>query len=131
MKNSGTLLLLLGMVSFFACQTHNTEETAQLLLGRWELTQAMRNGKPTESLANLYFVFTPDGKLMTNMNMTGQAEEGTYELKDDQILQRNTQLKPDYTIESIADSNLVLTTELNGTSFRFDLKKADENSNLQ
>ncbi|MFN7118823.1 MAG: hypothetical protein ACK4TA_18635 [Saprospiraceae bacterium] len=122
MKNSGISLLILGTISLFACNTNNTAETAQLLVGRWELVQALRNGSPTESLAELYFEFTADGKLMTNI--TGVPEEGTYELKKEQLLQRNTQIDADYTIEEIADSSLTLTTNLRGYSFQFDLKKS-------
>ncbi len=125
MKNTGILLLLLGTMSIFACQTRNTAETAQMLVGRWELVQALRNGNPTESLAELYFEFTADGKLLTNI--AGMPEEGTYELKEEQLLQRNTQLDADYTIEEIADSNLTLTTNLRGYAFRFDLKKSGAN----
>lgn len=122
MKNISISLLLLGTITIFACQTQNTAETAQMLVGRWELVQALRNGSPTESLAELYFEFTADGKLKTNL--TGVPEEGTYELKDEQLLQRNTQIDADYTIEEIADSNLTLTTNLRGYAFRFDLKKS-------
>jgi hypothetical protein len=104
----------------------NTEETAQLLVGRWELEQALRNGSPTESLTDLYFEFTSDGKLMTNI--AGLPEEGTYELKKEQLLQRNTQIDADYTIEEIADSNLVLSTDLRGYAFRFLFKKANTDS---
>lgn len=128
MKKLFISFLVLGAISLLACQSTNMEETAQLLIGRWEIEQATRNGSPTESLANLYFEFTTDGTLMTNMNMTGEAEQGTYELKNNQVLQRNTQLSADYNIEEITDANLILSTELNGTSFRFDLKKVDTDS---
>ncbi len=121
MKNSGILLLVLGATAFFACQNNHTEETAQQLIGRWELEQALRNGSPTESLDHLYFEFRPDGKLLTNI--AGLPEEGTYELKKQQLLQRNTQINADYTIEEIMDSSLVLTTDLRGFSFRFLFKK--------
>lgn len=123
MKNSGILLLILGTTTFLACQNNTTEETAQLLVGRWELEQALRNGNPTESLADLYFEFAADGKLMTNI--AGLPEEGTYELKKQQLLQRNTQIDADYTIEEITEANLILSTDLRGYAFRFLFKKAE------
>ena len=129
MKNVGILLLILGITTLFACQNDNTEETARLLVGRWELDQALRNGSPTESLTDLYFEFTPDGKLMTNI--AGLPEEGTYELKKQQLLQRNTQIDADYTIEEITDADLILSTDLRGYSFRFLFKKAVPDNNTE
>jgi hypothetical protein len=122
MKHFIIWLFVLLTVPFWSCNSQNNEETARHLIGRWEVEQALRNGNPTESLAELYFEFTPDQKLRTNI--AGVPEEGTYELRNEQLLQRNTQLNADYTIEEIADSTLVLRTELRGYAFRFSFKKA-------
>jgi hypothetical protein len=131
MKNSGILLLLIAV--FCACEKESEKDT-DLLIGRWEVEEATRNGRPTESLAELYFEFSPDGQLQTNV--TGVPEEGTYEISGDKILQRDTRLDADYEIVEIAPDNLVLTTELsagNGAryAFYFDMKKVNTESSVQ
>lgn len=120
MKYLVSLFFILITLSFFACKENNTV-TAEQLVGRWEIQEATRNDRPTESLAELYFEFTADGKLRTNF--TGTPEEGTYELKGNQLLQRNTQMNADYTIEKIEVDKLVLTTTLRDYAFRFCSKK--------
>ncbi len=120
MKNSHILLMVLASITFFACKNDNSN-TKELIVGRWEVLEASRNGRPTESLADLYFDFSQDGKLMTNV--AGIPEEGTYEVKGDKVLQRNTRLEADYIVEEITADNLVLTTELRGYAFRFAMKK--------
>lgn len=133
MKNSSILVLVPFITIFNACKKDN-ENNTDLLVGRWEVEEATRNGRPTESLAELYFEFTPDGGLMTNV--TGIPEEGTYEVSGDKILQRDTQLEAEYNIEELSADNLILTTELsagNGAryAFRFDLKKVMTESSVQ
>ncbi len=122
MKNLNLILLLFVTVSLFSCAKTN-EDTARLLIGRWQLREALRNDRPTESLAEMYMEFTADGKLRTNV--AGTPEEGTYELKGEQVLQRNISMSADYKIESIEDANLVLTTTLRGYAFRFSFTRAN------
>ncbi len=133
MKNS-RILLLFSFASFFSACEKESEKDATLLIGRWEVTEATRNGRPTESLAELYFEFTSEGGLMTNV--AGFPEEGTYEVRGDKILQRNTQLDAEYNIEELASDHMILTTELlagNGAryAFRFDLKKIMTESSVK
>ena len=123
MKNSSILVLVLFITIISACKP-DKNNAPELLLGRWEVIEASRNGRPTESLADLYFEFTHDGKLMTNV--TGIPEEGTYEVRGDQVLQRNTQLDADYNIEEITEDKLVLATELRGYAFLVAMNKSDD-----
>jgi hypothetical protein len=121
-----SILILLGSFTFVLACNKNDEETAKKLIGYWQLQAALRNDRPTESLDDMYLEFTTDGKLRTNVG--GSPEEGTYALKRNQISQRNTSVPADYVIETIEDSNLVLSTELRGYAFRFTFKKMASNS---
>ena len=120
MKNSSILLLTIFASAFTSCK-QDSGETTQMIQGRWEVQEASRNGRPTESLADLYFEFKPEGVLSTNV--AGAPEEGTYEIKGDMVLQRNTRIDADYKIEELTEQSLVLTTELRGYAFRFAMKK--------
>lgn len=121
-----SVLLVLGSLSLMLACNENNEEAAKMLVGYWQLREAMRNDRRTESLDAMYLEFTEDGKLRTNVS--GAPEEGTYTLKRNQILQRNTSVPADYVIETIEDSALVLSTELRGYAFRFTFKKSAGNN---
>ncbi|HMO41146.1 MAG TPA: hypothetical protein PKC76_14880 [Saprospiraceae bacterium] len=125
MKKLSILCLLLVLTVFAACRKDNSE-IAQLIVGRWEVQEALRNGRPTESLADLYFEFAPDGKLMTNVS--GVPEEGMYELKGEKVLQRNIRFEGDYNVLEISSEKLVMTTEIQGFAFRFTLGKGNNAS---
>ncbi len=115
------LFVTIGLVGLSACQ--DTEETIrqEYLLGRWELQQAYRNGQVTESLQELYFDFYQDGKMSTNI--LGAPETATYELEENELRQRDSQMDIDYQVEELSDSLLILTTNLRNYDFRFRLNK--------
>lgn len=116
------MLLTLSLV-IQACGPEETSETSpDQILGRWELTNATRNGRPTESLADLYFEFFLDGKMTTNLG--GATESASYAIYDNEIRQSDSQFDVIYEIQGLNDSILVLATELRGYSFRFRLNKA-------
>lgn len=112
-------LLLLLVTGSFACRQEQNKKTEELILGRWEIQEAFRNGRPTESLAELYFEFLPDGKMSTNL--TGAPENAHYEIDGNQLRQTESQLPADYIIEELSDTALVLTTQLRGFDFQFRL----------
>ncbi len=117
------LTAIVGLL-MLACANDTQTKEADKLLGRWELTSAQRDARSTDSLRGLYFEFTEDQVLRTNI-MNGQAEEGTYERSENNIAQRNTTQEIDYSIESLTDSVLVLTTNLANTDFRFVFAKVN------
>jgi hypothetical protein len=117
------MLLLLGLT---ACQNDapgegesDTDQTLLLLQGRWELLDATRNGKPTESLDGAFFEFMSEGKLASNLG--GSREEMQYELRGNTILQRGGRMEAEYQIETLADTLLVLDLVLNNTPFKLRL----------
>lgn len=117
------LIALLGAL-LLGCGTDEAKEKEQLI-GKWELQAAERNTKPTESLKGLYFTFSEGNAIETNI-MNGVREVGTYEVNDKAILQRNTSLDINYTVEAMSDSMLVLNTILRNTNFRFILVRGKE-----
>ncbi len=125
MKWTNHLILTLSLALTFTFQACGPEETPDSspdeLLGRWELKNATRNGRPTESLADLYFEFFLDGKMKTNIG--GAPENASYILVDDEIRQSDSQFNVTYQIEELSDSTLVLATELRGYSFKFLMAK--------
>lgn len=113
-------LTLISLLSV-ACK-RDAAGTKEKLIGRWEITEAYRNDRLTESLAELYFEFFADGKMQTNI--TGNPEQATYSLRSDKISQRDSSIDADYTLEEITDSTMIMSTTLRNFSFRFLLHKA-------
>lgn len=111
-------------VSLLSCQqdSKKTASNAELILGRWDIQEANRNGRPTESLAELYYEFYEDGSMRTNL--TGASEQCKFELDNNNLYQRESKMDADYLIEELSDSVLVISTELRGSSFRFLLSKS-------
>ena len=110
------------MVLMFSC-TWFGDKNAELILGRWELNQAFRNERPTESLDNLYMEFLSSGQLKTNLMGTDDTFE--YKYLKGEIIQNSPNFEPlIYKIEAISDSNLILTTSLKNFKFRFVMTKS-------
>ena len=105
---------------FSGCGEDGIIEAGELE-GRWEVAEASRNGEATTTMEGLYYVFTSDGNLQTNM--MGAEETFTYELNGDEITQRGGSLDADYKIEAYEAGQLVLTTQLRGKDFRMVLDK--------
>ena len=117
-------LLLALMFSFTSCGTEESAATskADLLEGHWELQEAFRSGKKTESLGGTYFTFTKD-KMSTNLPIQG-AIDSPYSRKDKIITQTIiNDLTIDYNIESLTDDQLKLNTKLRNLDFSFILQK--------
>lgn len=112
---------IFAMVSLFACKNEEQADKRQLLLGRWEIENATRDGSRAPSVEGLYFIFYEDGALQTNI--AGSAETASYNIDGPVIQQRESRFEIDYAIEELNDSSLVLTTELRNAQFRFSLKK--------
>ncbi len=98
------------------------ETVDERLYGRWEITEGLRNGRPAESLSELFFEFEETGILRTNLS--GATIEGEYKLDDDRILQREAEIETEYKVVSLTDSTLVLTTRLRNFNFEFQMVKS-------
>ncbi|MCB0580345.1 MAG: lipocalin family protein [Phaeodactylibacter sp.] len=135
MKRSSLLtpVLLLSVVLMGSSCGSEPENQQELLVGRWELTEATRNGSPTESLSDLYFVFRADGTMNTNLPVPGLKEENKYKLEGRNLYQYSDEMPDElaYYINEIGDSTLVLNTELRNFRFSFVLKRQPEKEQLQ
>lgn len=115
----GTFLFLLT-----ACGSDTTiKDQKALLEGRWNLIEGQRNGKVTDSLRDMYFEFTADDKMSTNLPIKG-GMNSPYDIVDNAIVQtiiNDIQIK--YTIVELTPQVLRLTTSLRGFEFVFSMEK--------
>ena len=116
-------LLLFSTVMLFTCCEPEDNIYENQIIGRWELKEAQRDNRPAPYLEDTYFEFYEDQSLITNFNLTGSVDQGKYEIKDNVLEQLESDLNLSYTIESINDSSLVLSTNLQNANFRLLLNK--------
>ena len=115
-----TCLVAIATIALSSCQADN-DKTMSQLQGRWEIKEALSNGRPTERLSALFYEFKPDGQMTSNM--TGSEQTQAFELDGDRLLQKGGALEADYRIVEISDSLLVLSTVINNYDFHFTLRK--------
>lgn len=106
------------------CTDPSPASDPDLLIGHWEIEEALRSGKPTESLSELYYEFSKDGSMKTNL--TGATETGKYEVDGQILSQMDTRMDTDYQIETLNDSFLIMTTVLRKLNFKFVLNRVIE-----
>ena len=122
MKNLLSLLLMLGYLVACTSEQKPTINTENLV-GRWQLKQAFRNDQPIETMSDLYFSFTTEGNMETNMpTVEGTA---TYAVSGDKIEQRNDQAQLEYQIEELTETTLILNTQVESFKFRFAMEKTE------
>ena len=63
---SRVLIVFLGTV-LVGCGTDSNSVGHDALMGRWELSKATVDGKDTDRLQSLYYVFLPDTSVQTNI----------------------------------------------------------------
>lgn len=118
------IIVCVSIMYSISCTEEGPSIDPDLLIGRWEIQEALRSGKPTETLSELYYEFTKDGTMKTNL--TGATETGKYELNDNILMQQDTRMDTDYQIESVNDSFLVMSTVLRKLNFKFALNRVIE-----
>lgn len=116
------IFLLAGMLLQTAC-TQDSQQVDPKIIGKWQLLEGWRNNRTSPSLENISFEFFADGNMRSNFNFNGSSEAGTFELKENNLHQRNGQIDVDYSVESLSDSILILSTRLMEADFRLLLKK--------
>ena len=118
-------MTLLGAV-LIACNGGNSNQQkiqAAQIQGSWEVIEASRNGQATESLDGLFFRFSDNGTLTTNL--MGSDVESPYELSGNTIVQKGDDALS-YTIGEVADNRLVLETKLQDMDFKLVLQKVTD-----
>lgn len=121
----GLLVLSLTLLFLLGCGPQSSIDKAQRnqLIGRWELQKAYRNGEQAASLEDLYFEFSEEGTMRTNI--LGSSIQADYLFEGEQIVQSagDNGLEVAYKLEEISDSSLILTTTLRQFNFKFELRR--------
>ena len=114
--------IAMGMLLIISCK--RTEEIqTEALYGRWEITNAERNGKETSYLRNGYFVIQRDGSI--TINITGADENGKYVLDKNNLVMDGDRI---FEIKSLQHDSLTIRYTTNSNSqFLFYMKKDNEN----
>lgn len=121
-------MLLLGVSLLFTACTKDDAIEGPVLEGRWEIDRALRNGRPAESLTDLFFQFGPEQAFATNIS--GVAESGTFSRTEEKISTDGVSMPLTYTLVELGDSNLHLKATVANFRFEFYLRRiADEKEN--
>ena len=90
LKKTGTcsLVLVIMLAMLIACGDKGLDYTH--LEGKWDLYEAKRNGRPTQTLDNVYFQF--DGKEVMQTNILGGDDRFDYEIKESELVIESSQM---------------------------------------
>jgi len=126
MKLKKILLPLIYLLAFFVACTEDveTKENLSLIEGRWEVKEAFRNNKLTETMDGIYFDFRSDGKMVSNFNLRVADVENPYTLKKNKLTEEGKE-KRDFLIETLDESQLTVITKYQGLDFRFIMGKSE------
>ncbi|HFA51432.1 MAG TPA: hypothetical protein ENJ95_20660 [Bacteroidetes bacterium] len=116
---------LLFVLVISACEDDNKQPTfdKNLLFGKWELQDAWRNGKKTETLSGTYYEFSEDGKMKTNLTPTATEEEFPYSFDGYQIVQKGEN-EVVYKLDSLTESVMAVSMVIQKFPFRLVLNKS-------
>ena len=116
-------ILVTFLVLILSCKQEHEEPpfTQSDILGRWELAFAQVDGKETDRLRSLYFIFLADTSLLTNI--FGSETNYEFSIQEDLITQMS---EPPITYHLLehTDTSLHMQTQLRGKQFTMELHKA-------
>ncbi len=126
------LLFFSIMLLISACDNEPNEPrfNKQHLIGKWELTDAWRNSKRTETLTGTYYEFQEQDIMITNLTPDLSEQQYKYEFDGKSIIQKG---EPEiiYTLDSLSSSTLIFSMSINNFPFKLAMTKTVENnSNL-
>ena len=91
------------------------------LQGAWEITSALRDGQPTETLQGGYFTFHQS---FLRTNIFGTEEESEFSIQK-RIIAHETSFGPmQYEVRTFNDTLLELQTEVDGWYLELDCRKS-------
>lgn len=112
-------------LTFAACQSESKDTNyEEQILGRWEIREALRNGRPTETLTGAFMEFLPEGRMISNLG--GEPEEADYSLSGVILSSKSERLPADYTIQYLGDSSMVLSFIAREIPFQFSLVRSSQ-----
>lgn len=99
--------------------TEEQDLTAEQLPGYWEVTQAIRDKKPTTTLEDAYFEF--GAEKVAKLNVDGRDQTGTYELKDKIVEISGTSMDGKYKILQLQNDSMRLSVskDIRGFVYNF------------
>jgi len=121
---SALLLSVAALLTVSACDDP-TDKNRTALVGHWELTKALRNQRETGLLADIFFDFEPNGKMLTNLPVAPEPLLTDYEVSGEDLVQKLPQPLT-YRIQSLNDSVLVLGLEMRSIPFELQLRKTEK-----
>ncbi|MBI5917502.1 MAG: hypothetical protein HY842_19210 [Bacteroidetes bacterium] len=125
MFSKNSLLFLGSFLLLSACGDEHRKPVFQQnnLIGRWELANAWRNGKQTETLTGTFYEFSEDGSMKTNLTPSAMEAEFPYRFLGNEIRQEG---EPSvvYSIDTLTGSTLSMSMTINNFPFRLELQKA-------
>jgi len=118
--------MLIASVAF-SCQVGEAPAfDTKKLTGRWELTKAWRNHRPTETLTGTFYEFLQDGLMKTNLVLDGSNGEYPFVVSGSKIIQKS---KPDevvFTVVAFSDTLLTLEMVMKNYPFKLVLHKVEQ-----
>jgi predicted porin len=103
-----------------ACQPEGMNVQPKDIEGTWNVAEAKRNGKSTQTLSRAYYHFSDNMEVETNF--AGSVTEATYTLEDNILVQRGQEVIR-YTISDWKDSSFVMNFTIQDFNFEFLLKR--------
>ncbi len=88
------------------------------LIGRWMMSEAIRNGRPTLTLEDAYFHFENDS--MMRFNLLRSDEQVSYSYIDG-VIRHEDPTPMEYQVLSLTDDTLQMTTQIRAYQFEFTL----------
>lgn len=121
MNTSKYLLYTICLVLFivFSCKNENASVDLRQLNGQWNIVNASRNGKVTNTLDNAFIRIESD-KLFHNLN--GDTISAKYNL-DENIMMVEDETIQELNIEMLTTDSLKLNTKISNFKFKFTLTK--------
>lgn len=115
-------------VSWSSCED-DTAASEPTLIGRWEIEEATRNGRATESLVDLYMVFTKEGVFETNLS--GEVAQGKYVFEEEVITTTDVPLAMEYRVAALTDTTLQLKSTFRNYRFDFSFQRKGKEENTE
>jgi hypothetical protein len=114
---------LIGAIFSFLCVSceNNAVKNKTKVIGYWSVGKALRDKRETRLLADVFFQFGADGKMLTNLPNTTETLTD-FTVTDDKIVQ-NAATPITYSIQDVTDSTMILAVEMNNTPFEIYLLK--------
>lgn len=106
-----------------ACASSGTNDTGPLS-GYWTVTKAYRDKVETSLLSDVFFLFSGDGTMYSNLPYSGDAR-APYTISGGQLVQQGNS-SVSYDIVRQTDSTLVLGFDANNTRFELHLALTEQ-----